>query len=558
MSPFLQLLAEAGNLGVRASVLVFLLFVISRLPFFRNLFYRNDLDSPTQALFSLFWMVPALIAPSLTMTSAYVPFFAGRFGGPGPGYVVGAAGATWLAWKGASLPTVALHVVAGLFGGWLGSRLGPGRSSPWWLAPAGAILSLVAMDPPDRPGSWLLPSLLSAPPLTLVHVAALVLSFSFICGFLLKTMEWLLSEGERQRAQAADRVLSLAHRASGLLATGLNSTQASELAELVRDALGVPATYLLAEGRTLAFAGSAPHLHPAESLPESDQALEHNQIFQGCPDACPYSFTLLVPLQVGPRTVAHLGVLGTRQRALSPWVRESLHGLGLVLSGMLSQVHVLEQKSHLDEARFRFLQAQIRPHFLFNTLNTMAALAHDPPRLRKIVSNFSRFLRESFRQDQALVSLQHELEVSRAYLAVEQERFQERLQYLESLPDPLPEVVLPPFSLQALLENAVIHGIACMSGSGRIELRVAQREGQVEISISDNGPGFPPPGRGTEEGYQAGIGMGNVSERLMAAFGNLAALTVENPPEGGTRVLFCVPLSVREEKPDGPIVSPNR
>lgn len=543
---------DVGTFVVRASLLVLLLLVISRLPFFRQLFYRRDTDERTQALFSVFWMVPALVAPWLTLTSAFVPFFAGRFGGLGPGYAVGAVAGACLAFRGASIPVVLLHVAAGILGGLLARRLGPGRTSPIWLAPAAAAISLVAMDVPGHPGRWLTPRLLHSLPGDLLRMGITVVAFSLVCFAMLRSMDWLMTEGERERAQAADRVLSLAGEAAGLLGDGLDTASAEKLTALIQRTLQLPAAFLLMGGQPVAFEGPCPH-HLVGQLVDGEA--DHRKLFTDCPRECSYSRVLLAPLQVGGRTVAHLGVMGTHEQALAPSVEGALRGLAMVLSGLLSQVRVSEQRRHLERARFRFLQAQIRPHFLFNTLNTIAALASAEPRVRTLVGNLARFLRESFRQDRPLVPLEHELEVVRAYLAIEKERFGPRLQIEEDLPDPLPAAMLPPFTIQPLVENAVIHGLGQKASGGRLVLRVSADTGGVTVRVEDDGPGVAV----VSHSDQGGIGLSNVDQRLQTAFGAQAGLVLENRPEGGARARFWLPLRAQEvEDTDASLVSADR
>ncbi|MBI3927901.1 MAG: histidine kinase [Armatimonadetes bacterium] len=538
----MELLAQGGSFLLRASALLLVLFLASRLPIFRQVFYQREPDSRSQVLFTLFWTAGALLAPDLTLMSAFVPFFAGRFGGLAPGYTVGAASGAWLAFRGYSMPAVAVHVLAGIAGGLIERRLPAGTRTPGWLALAAGSLSLAGLDAPVGPGHWLPARLLGQDdPAAVLQLVYLTTAFSLASLLFLRIMEYLATEGERERARTSLQVLRLAHEAAALLSEGLSPEAGHDLVARIRRGLEVPAVCLISEGRVTAFDGSCPHIAVAEPLPEGPE-LDHREAFPRCPEGCPYTGAALMPLSDGLRTVAHLGLLQTRGRALSPAAATAASGLATVLSGILSQSRVLEQRAALEQARFRFLQAQIRPHFLFNALNTIASLARKDPPVRDVVLHLARFLRESFQQDRDQVPLENELEVVRSYLAIEKARFGDRLEVRYELADPLPPCQLPPFTLQPLVENAVRHGVDDTISGGTVCIRVEADDQDVRVEVEDSGPGISAEALArldSEEG--PGIGLGNVRRRLLSRFGELADLKLETLADGGARVSFVVP-----------------
>lgn len=195
-----------------------------------------------------------------------------------------------------------------------------------------------------------------------------------------------------------------------------------------------------------------------------------------------------------------------------------------------------------------WLQAQIQPHFLFNTLNSIAALADtDTERMRELLSVFGEYLRASFdsaNSDQ-LVPLHKELELVRAYLYIEKERFGERIQIVWEGDDTL-QVQVPPLSIQPLVENAVRHGALRRAEGGTVRIRIRSLEDGVEIAIEDDGFGMPPELLLSQESYpaepagrRAGIGLANTDRRLNQIYGS--GLLVRIRPGGGTIVSFVVP-----------------
>jgi len=182
-------------------------------------------------------------------------------------------------------------------------------------------------------------------------------------------------------------------------------------------------------------------------------------------------------------------------------------------------------------ARLQALQAQIEPHFLFNTLATLDSLiASDPPRARELLTSLNRFLRATLEASRAQSeTLAQQFTVLDSMLAVHAMRLGPRLAYALDLPRDCANLDVPPMLLQPLVENALKHGIQGAVAGGRIEVG-ARREGRhVELTVADTGVGFG----ATPATQGAGVGLANVRERLAALYGERASLTlIENVPHG--------------------------
>jgi two-component system, sensor histidine kinase ChiS len=193
-----------------------------------------------------------------------------------------------------------------------------------------------------------------------------------------------------------------------------------------------------------------------------------------------------------------------------------------------------------------YLQAQISPHFLYNTLNSLLALSEmNKEKMQELGEAFISYLRISvdFLNMEQLVSLEHELELVRAYLYIEQARFGPRLSVdIDMVVDGEADIFLPPLSLQPLVENAVKHGM-----TGRkllnIHVRISREEEGILLEVRDNGRGMPSGelDRLLDSSRQGrrGIGLLNTNRRLIQLYGK--GLNVESAPEQGTKVWFRVP-----------------
>jgi two-component system sensor histidine kinase AlgZ len=178
-------------------------------------------------------------------------------------------------------------------------------------------------------------------------------------------------------------------------------------------------------------------------------------------------------------------------------------------------VHWLRQRARLEQpaaaaARLAELQSRIRPHFLFNTLNSAIALVRvDPSRAEAVLEDLAELFRVALSDSdpQAVATLAEEVELARRYLAIEQVRFGERLQLRWQIDPDADLARLPPMLLQPLVENAVRHGIEPSAQGGTVRVRTRVRHGRAEITVVNSVPS-----EASRPGH--GIGQNNVRERL--------------------------------------------
>ncbi len=174
----------------------------------------------------------------------------------------------------------------------------------------------------------------------------------------------------------------------------------------------------------------------------------------------------------------------------------------------------------LAEARLSSLESRIHPHFLFNTLNSIASLIpSDPARAEAMVGKLASLLRFSLNANQvSLAPLGQELKVVRDYLEIEKARFGARLDFSIEAPAELELAGVPPLSVQTLVENSVKHAIAPKPGGGSVRVTAGSRNGTVWVEVSDTGPGF------SIEAAPVGHGLDNLTSRLKLLFGDEASL----------------------------------
>jgi signal transduction histidine kinase len=197
-------------------------------------------------------------------------------------------------------------------------------------------------------------------------------------------------------------------------------------------------------------------------------------------------------------------------------------------------------------ARLDALHARLNPHFLFNALHTVAALVKfSPSRAEGAIQRLGDMLRYTLKEDsRGVVAFAEEYEFTQQYLAFEQLRYEDRLKVHFQIDSGSFDFDLPPFCIQTLAENAVHHAIATRPEGGSIWITSRCGSGQLHVRVRDDGSG-----QARESGESHQLGLRSVRERLVAAFGSAADLTVEN--SNGFQVTFSVPSSDDIAMPDG-------
>lgn len=194
---------------------------------------------------------------------------------------------------------------------------------------------------------------------------------------------------------------------------------------------------------------------------------------------------------------------------------------------MTEQEYELLQMNDLkNKAELAALEAKINPHFLYNSLNSIASLVHEnPDKAEHMVMNLSKFYRFSTgRNNEHFDTLKNELEIVKTYLEIEKVRFDERLVYsVEFQNESLQNCQIPRFLIQPIVENAIKHGISKLAGNGIVKLNIAEEKGNLIIEIQDNGVPFP-------DTIFSGYGLKSIQDKLRLLSGKKASMTINNEP----------------------------
>lgn len=225
-------------------------------------------------------------------------------------------------------------------------------------------------------------------------------------------------------------------------------------------------------------------------------------------------------------------IFGTRSRLLASELQVAL-----------LEREQAEQRQRLLSTELKLLQAQIEPHFLFNTLSNIQSLIHhEPAKADAMLEQLTVLLRGSLagtRRDSATVS--EELALVRAYLDIQQIRMGDRLRYRVTADPGVASLKLPPLLLQPLVENAISHGIERRPGPGTVHIEVGRVADQLRLTVTDDGPGLNAD-HGVGQSAEHGTALRNIRERLQSGYGDRAGLRLFEAQPQGVRAELALPL----------------
>lgn len=350
------------------------------------------------------------------------------------------------------------------------------------------------------------------------------------------------------------KALRIAERSVGVLMQGFNAQNCSRLATIIQEETGVGAVAITDCDKLLGFVGIGADHHLTGtpiSSPHTLSAIADNAVVYADGVSRPYRCSVHKDCRLGSCLVIPLRgegnvVFGTiklyepKSKFFSTLNRTLGEGLARLLSNQVLAGKIEEQKRLLVQSEIKLLQAQIDPHFLFNALNTLAAVIRsNPDSARQLVQYLSTFFRKSLKRTGNDVTLADEVEHVNAYLNIELARFAERLQVKIDIPPELLGLQLPAFSLQPIVENAIKHGISQMLEPGCITIRAERSDGLLTVTVEDSAGLYQP------QPDSDGLGMNLVNRRIKLRYGEAYGVQVTSERERFTRVAITLPLEAQ-------------
>lgn len=355
-----------------------------------------------------------------------------------------------------------------------------------------------------------------------------------------------------------DPTLQIANQTLPFLRRGLNEETASITAEIIRKIADVAAVAITDRERVLAYIGAGSDHHKAggpimtiatrDVIKTGEMKIVQDGYGLDCPvSRCPLQSAVIVPLKCKGEVMGTVKLYRTQQGDMSPSTVKLAVGVAQLLGMQMELAELDRQAQLITKAELDALQAQINPHFLFNTLNTIIMFSRtNPETARRLLIRLASFFRHALKRHGHFNTLKEEIEYFNTYLILERARFREKLRVVREIDEELLEYKIPVLTIQPLVENAIKHGILPKPGQGTVQVTVRKHENEMLIVIRDDGVGIDPalqtkvltPGFGSGNG----VGLSNVHERLKGLFGEEYGLRIVSVPGEGTSVYVRIPL----------------
>lgn len=354
------------------------------------------------------------------------------------------------------------------------------------------------------------------------------------------------------RALQSHKTLAIANEALAFMRQGLTEESAQAVCGIVLSDTEAAAVAITDTQRVLGFAGIGQDHHSVggpiitratqESLETGEHRILATKEEIGCPRKdCLLKAAIVVPLVMRGRSAGTLKFYYTTAWLLNETQIAMAEGLAMMLSTQLELSELERQTELATRMELKALQAQINPHFLFNTINTIASLIRtDPAQARVLLREFAAFYRRTLETGDELIPLELELEQTRRYLRFELARFGKRIEVEESLEPAVLRMFVPAFIVQPLVENAISHGMRPDAPLLIKMFSVTDEHGNVRITVADDGAGIPAARlpHVLEAGSAKGLGIAlkNVDDRLKGHFGPGSGVVVESIEGQGASV----------------------
>ncbi len=570
----------------RVGMVVLLAFLLVNVKPFRRLLFHQTISAKVQlfVIFSLFTILANLtgieidrqnhvqstiiltkLSPTSSVANARVLAVssAGITGGPWVGAAVGLVAGLHRVLQGSvnSSFYIASSVLIGILSG-LAYRgedrdfSRPALLTPWQGFAVGIVMEVIQMifillfsD-----AGWSLVRFIAGP-MVIVNSLGTYVFLSVISTY--------IKQEQETRAVQTQAVLDLADKTLPYFRTGLNFESAQEVARIIKRYTNFDAISLTTRNEILAHVGAGSDHHvptkkmvthlSEKAIKTGEVQIAHSEEQIGCsnPD-CPLQAAVVVPLRVNDKVVGTLKMYYVKSWELTPVEIQLASGLEKIFSSQIALGQAENQAKLVREAEIKALQAQVNPHFFFNAINTIVAMIRkDSDKARELLIQLSLYFRSNLlgvRETQ--ITLQQELDQVNAYLTLELSRFPDRYEIHQEI-SVNEQVLLPPFMLQILLENALKHAFNGRMKGNEVWLSVSQVGKRIKVQVEDNGTGIKPEvlaKLGKEEVSSesgSGTALQNLNQRLIEIYDERSQLNFTSSG-AGTTVTAYLPIVIKE------------
>lgn len=563
----------------RLGILVMIAFILTRLRFFRDLVYQDELNKKQQLtailFFGFFGVIGTYSGLALNVTNFQMnPWvkelssdeaiansrvigvvMAGLLGGYkigiGAGLIAGIHRMTLGGFTAIScgISTIIAGILAGKFHE--KNKMVNGKKAFFIGALAETIqmgIIILISRPIDK--AIALVEMISVP---------MVLANGIGCSIFLMIIKNVIHEEERVGATSAQKSLRIANKTIAHLRNGLTYETAYAVCQILHKEINTSAVSITNRTHILAHVGLGEDHHKARktlqtqitlnAIRKGEMVISDKKNIQCRKEGCPLGAVVISPLKHRGQVIGTLKFYFRSKKEITPVIIELIKGLSTLLSNQLEVAEADKAYQLAKEAEIKALQAQISPHFLFNTLNTILSLIRlDQNKARKLLLSLSQFLRNNLvSTTESVTTLAQELEHVKAYLSIVETRFSNRLKVNYDIDEETLYQELPPLTLQPIIENTIEHGFKDKDKDCVLDISITMQGKKIMVKIWDNGIGMDKERveqiskARIDSNLGSGLALYNVNRRLTIMYGEEAALKIKSKKNKGTEVSFVLP-----------------
>ncbi|WP_158736443.1 sensor histidine kinase [Alteribacillus sp. YIM 98480] len=563
----------------RLGIIVTIAFILTRFPFFRGLFYQDRLNRKQQYTAIFFFGFFGIIGTysGLTFSTETLQFnrwtaevaadeaiansrvigvvLAGLLGGYkvglGAGLIAGIHRFTLGGFTGFSCSIAS--IAAGLIAGAVYKRNHHVKlKTAFFVGGVAEAVQMVIILMLSRPFEAAV---------TLVEAIGIpmIIANGLGSALFLLVIKNVMNEEEKAGALQAQKTLRITDQTLSHLRQGMTTASAQQVCRILYNEIDSSAVAITDQTHILAHIGDGSSHHRTNSLIQTDitknvlnkgtLVVATDQTIHCANEDCQLGAAIIAPLKQRGETVGTLKIYFHSEKEITSIIKELIAGLSDLLSHQLEVAQADKAYQLAKEAEIKALQAQISPHFLFNSLNIIVSLIRmNPKKARNLLVSLSHFLRQNLTGTTVdMISLAQELQHVKAYLAIEEARFVDKLKIFYDIDEDGLKTNIPPLTLQPIVENSIKHGLKNKNEDCFVNIVIHKNQHGVEVKVEDNGQGMAEEtidkiqhGRTLSE-TGAGIGLFNVNRRLTMTFGEKAALQITSKLDIGTEITFFLP-----------------
>lgn len=489
----------------------------------------------------------------------------GLVGGPVVGLIAGTIGAIARYYMGGFTVTASVlsNILVGVVSGLVYEKYGPQRISvkiALMTGLAGEIILKVLILLMSKPFE-------AALKLEQAIAVPTMLGNSLAVAFFIYIIRDVLAEQQRMQAFSVQQAIRMIRKTNDIFKNGLNKNSARQVALIIYNELRPAATAVTNTTDVLAFIGEGEDHHRPDTAIVTEatkRAMSSKQTVIvgdreeiGCPNpGCKLSAVISAPIVTLGEIVGTIKVYKTGHDVITLNEAQMIQGIADSLGLQLAQQRFEMQQLALLQTEYSMLKAQINPHFFFNTLSTIQALVRNDPGAVNLIKDLAEFFRRTLKHGDEMVPMREEIESVNIYFRIEKARFRDRVNLEVNIPDEMQDYLIPVFSLQPLVENAIRHGISMKKGGGVVRVTAGHSGGRAYIKVSDDGVGMSEErlaqvaalsgnvasDRGT------GIGLENVNRRMRLIFDKEYGFSIASIKDRGTEITMEMPWNRGADK----------